>query len=98
LLRLVAAVRINAPIGAGVHVSNIFRKLGVCGWVQAAAVAERARPAGLRAGLTPPVQNLNTFAPRSWAIARSAPPSLRASLDDAPALGLTGPHSQEIPG
>ena len=65
MLRLVAAVRINAPIGAGVHVSNIFRKLGVCGWVQAAAVAERARPAGLRAGL-------NT--------ARAKPKHLRAQI------------------
>ena len=73
MLRLVAAVRINAPIGAevhispktaGVHVSNIFRKLGVCGWVQA-AVAERARPAGLRAGL-------NT--------ARAKPKHLRAQI------------------
>ena len=60
MLRLVAAVRINARIGAEVYispktavvdVSNIFHRLGVCGWVQAAAVAERARPAGLRAGL-----------------------------------------------
>ena len=74
MLRLVAAVRINARIGAEVyispktavvHVSNIFRKLGVCGWVQAAAVAERARPAGLRAGL-------NT--------ARAKPKHLRAQI------------------
>ena len=51
VLRLVAAGRTNAEIGAelyispktaGVHVSNILRKLGVSGRVQAAAVAERA--------------------------------------------------------
>jgi DNA-binding CsgD family transcriptional regulator len=51
VLRLVAAGRSNAQIGAelymsprtaGVHVSNILRKLGVAGRVQAAAVAERA--------------------------------------------------------
>ena len=51
VLRLVAAGRTNAQIGAelyispktaGVHVSNIIRKLGVSGRVQAAAVAERA--------------------------------------------------------
>ena len=74
MLRLVAAVRINARIGAEVYispktavvdVSNIFHRLGVCGWVQAAAVAERARPAGLRAGL-------NT--------ARAKPKHLRAQI------------------
>ena len=51
VLRLLAAGRTNAEIGAelyispktaGVHVSNILRKLGVSGRVQAAAVAERA--------------------------------------------------------
>jgi len=51
VLRLLAAGRTNAQIGAelyispktaGVHVSNIFRKLGVSGRVRAAAVAERA--------------------------------------------------------
>jgi DNA-binding CsgD family transcriptional regulator len=51
VLRLVAAGRTNTQIGAelyispktaGVHVSNIFRKLGVSGRVQAAALAERA--------------------------------------------------------
>jgi DNA-binding CsgD family transcriptional regulator len=51
VLRLVAAGRTNAQIGAelyispktvGVHVSNILRKLGVSGRVQAAALAERA--------------------------------------------------------
>jgi DNA-binding CsgD family transcriptional regulator len=51
VLRLVAAGRTNAQIGAelyispktaGVHVSNIIRKLGVSGRVQAAAMAERA--------------------------------------------------------
>jgi DNA-binding CsgD family transcriptional regulator len=51
VLRLVAAGRSNAQIGAelymsprtaGVHVSNILRKLGVTGRVQAAALAERA--------------------------------------------------------
>ena len=51
VLRLVAAGRSNAQIGAelyisprtaGVHVSNILRKLGVAGRVQAAALAERA--------------------------------------------------------
>jgi len=51
VLRLVAAGRTNAEIGAelyispktaGVHVSNILRKLGVSGRVQAAAWAERA--------------------------------------------------------
>jgi DNA-binding CsgD family transcriptional regulator len=51
VLRLVAAGRTNAQIGselfisprtAGVHVTNILRKLGVSGRVQAAAVAERA--------------------------------------------------------
>ena len=51
VLRLLAAGRTNAQIGAelyispktaGVHVSNILRKLGVSGRVQAAAVAERA--------------------------------------------------------
>ena len=51
VLRLVAAGHTNAQIGAelyispktaGVHVSNIIRKLGVSGRVQASAVAERA--------------------------------------------------------
>jgi DNA-binding CsgD family transcriptional regulator/tetratricopeptide (TPR) repeat protein len=51
VLRLLAAGRTNAQIGAelyispktaGVHVSNILRKLGVSGRVQAAAKAERA--------------------------------------------------------
>jgi len=51
VLRLLAAGRTNAQIGAelyisrttaGVHVSNILRKLGVSGRAQAAAVAERA--------------------------------------------------------
>ena len=51
VLRLLAAGRTNAQIGAelyisgktvGVHVSNILRKLEVSGRVQAAAVAERA--------------------------------------------------------
>ena len=51
VLRLLAAGRTNAEIGAdlyispktaGVHVSNILRKLGVSGRVQAAAIAERA--------------------------------------------------------
>ena len=52
VLRLLAAGRTNAQIGAelfisprtaGVHVTNILRKLGVTSRVQAAAVAERAR-------------------------------------------------------
>jgi DNA-binding CsgD family transcriptional regulator len=51
VLRLLAAGRTNAQIGAelyispktaGVHVSSILRKLGVSGRVQAAALAERA--------------------------------------------------------
>ena len=51
VLRLLAAGRTNAQIGAelyispstaGVHVSNILRKLGVSSRVQAAAMAERA--------------------------------------------------------
>jgi DNA-binding CsgD family transcriptional regulator len=51
VLRLLAAGRTNAQIGAelyispttaGVHVSNILRKLGVTSRVQAAALAERA--------------------------------------------------------
>ena len=51
VLRLLAAGRTNSQIGAelyisastaSVHVSNILRKLGVSGRVQAAAVAERA--------------------------------------------------------
>ena len=51
MLRLLGAGRTNAQIGtelymsprtAGVHVTNILRKLGVTGRVQAAAVAERA--------------------------------------------------------
>jgi DNA-binding CsgD family transcriptional regulator/tetratricopeptide (TPR) repeat protein len=51
VLRLLAAGRTNAEIGAelfispktaGVHVSNILRKLSVSGRVQAAALAERA--------------------------------------------------------
>jgi DNA-binding CsgD family transcriptional regulator len=51
VLRLVAAGRTNAQIGAelyispktaSVHVTSIFRKLGVSGRAQAAAVAERA--------------------------------------------------------
>jgi DNA-binding CsgD family transcriptional regulator len=51
VLRLLAAGCTNAQIGAelyispttaGVHVSNILRKLGVTGRVQAAALAERA--------------------------------------------------------
>jgi len=56
VLRLLAAGRTNAQIGAelyispktaSVHVTSIFRKLGVSGRVQAAALAERA-------GLLPP--------------------------------------------
>src|SRR5262249_22001558 len=56
VLRLLAAGRTNPQIGAelyisastaSVHVSNILRKLGVSGRVQAAALAERA-------GLLPP--------------------------------------------
>ncbi len=59
VLRLLAAGRTNAQIGAelyispktaGVHVSSILRKLGVSGRVQAAALAERA---GLLDGLPP---------------------------------------------
>ena len=59
VLRRVAAGRTNAEIGAelyispktaGVHVSNILRKLGVSSRVQAAAWAERA-------GLTHPAQD-----------------------------------------
>ena len=51
VLRLLATGRTNAQIGAelfissktaSVHVTSIFRKLGVAGRVQAAAVAERA--------------------------------------------------------
>jgi DNA-binding NarL/FixJ family response regulator len=51
VLRLLAAGRTNAQIGAelfisprtaGVHVTKILRQLGVSGRVQAAAVAERA--------------------------------------------------------
>ena len=51
MLRLLAAGRTNPQIGAelyiststaSVHVSNILRKLGVPGRVQAAALAERA--------------------------------------------------------
>ena len=51
VLRLLAAGRTNAQIGAelyispktaGVHVTSILRKLGVSGRVQAAALAERA--------------------------------------------------------
>jgi DNA-binding NarL/FixJ family response regulator len=51
VLRLVAAGRANAQIGAElyispttarVHISNILRKLGVTSRVQAAALAERA--------------------------------------------------------
>jgi DNA-binding CsgD family transcriptional regulator/tetratricopeptide (TPR) repeat protein len=51
VLRLLTAGRTNAQIGAelyisprtaGVHVTNILRKLGVSGRVQAAALAERA--------------------------------------------------------
>ena len=51
MLRLLAAGRTNAQIGAalyispktaGVHVSNILRKLRVAGRVQAAALAERS--------------------------------------------------------
>jgi DNA-binding CsgD family transcriptional regulator len=51
VLRLLVAGRTNAQIGAvlfisprtaGVHVTNILRKLGVSGRVQAAALAERA--------------------------------------------------------
>ena len=54
VLRLLAAGRTNPQIGAelyiststaSVHVSNILRKLGVPGRVQAAALAERALPA-----------------------------------------------------
>jgi DNA-binding NarL/FixJ family response regulator len=51
VLRLVAAGRTNAHIGAelfisprtaGVHITSIMRKLGVANRVQAAALAERA--------------------------------------------------------
>jgi DNA-binding NarL/FixJ family response regulator len=51
VLRLLTAGRTNTQIGAelyishktvSVHVSNILRKLGVSGRVQAAALAERA--------------------------------------------------------
>jgi DNA-binding CsgD family transcriptional regulator/tetratricopeptide (TPR) repeat protein len=57
VLRLVAAGRTNAQIGAdlyispktaGVHVGSILRKLGVSGRVQAAALAERAGMLGSR--------------------------------------------------
>ena len=66
VLRLVAAGRTNAQIGAelfispktaGVHVTNILRKLGVSNRVQAASLAERAglarpgRSKTLRAGI-----------------------------------------------
>jgi DNA-binding NarL/FixJ family response regulator len=62
VLRLLAAGRTNAQIGAelyispttaGVHVGNILRKLGVSGRVQAAALAERA-------GLLHPGASVNT--------------------------------------
>lgn len=63
VLRLLAAGRTNAQIGgelyispktAGVHVTNILRKLGVTNRVQAAAVAERAgAPAALAARVPP---------------------------------------------
>jgi DNA-binding NarL/FixJ family response regulator len=52
VLRLIVAGRTNAQIGAelyisprtaGVHVTNILRKLGVSNRVQAAALAEHAR-------------------------------------------------------
>ena len=56
VLRLLAAGKTNAQIGAelyispttaGVHVSNMLRKLGVSSRVQAAALAERAGLLGL---------------------------------------------------
>jgi DNA-binding CsgD family transcriptional regulator len=59
VLRLLAAGRTNAQIGAelyispktaSVHVTSILRKLGASGRVQAAALAERA---GLLAGQPP---------------------------------------------
>src|SRR5262249_12606700 len=59
VLRLLAAGRTNAQIGAelyispstaSVHITSILRKLGVSGRVQAAAVAERA---GLLSGSDP---------------------------------------------
>ena len=64
VLKLVAAGRTNAQIGAelyishktaSVHVSNILRKLGVSGRTQAAALAERAgllAASGAKAGPT----------------------------------------------
>ena len=75
MLRLLAAGRTNAQIGAelyispttaGVHVTNILRKLGVTSRVQAAALAERAGLLHTRAALNTGRGNLNTCEPRSW--------------------------------
>jgi DNA-binding CsgD family transcriptional regulator/tetratricopeptide (TPR) repeat protein len=81
VLRLLAAGRTNAQIGAelyisprtaGVHVTNILRKLGVSGRVQAAAVAERAGLLETQRPL-PSVGNLNTRQAQHCTADRSAP-------------------------
>jgi DNA-binding CsgD family transcriptional regulator len=69
VLRLVGAGRTNAQIGAelyisprtaGVHVTNILRKLGVSSRVQAAALAERAGLLPAPAALNNADRDLNT--------------------------------------
>jgi DNA-binding NarL/FixJ family response regulator len=69
VLRLVGAGRTNAQIGAelyisprtaGVHVTNILRKLGVSSRVQTAALAERAGLLPAPAALNITGRNLNT--------------------------------------
>jgi hypothetical protein len=80
------------------HVSNILRKLGASGRVQAAALAERA---GLLHAVTPGPAlstaraNLKIPGPGSWAVPRSAPPGHRASLDGG--TGRTGRPAHRNP-
>jgi DNA-binding CsgD family transcriptional regulator len=81
VLRLLAAGRTNARIGAelyispktaSVHVTSILRQLGVSGRVQAAALAERAAYSRLAAGKAIH-GNLRTCSVRHSTIARPGP-------------------------
>jgi DNA-binding CsgD family transcriptional regulator len=90
VLRLLAAGRTNAQIGAElyispttarVHISNILRKLGASYRVQAACAARAGRPAALWAELNALRGNLNTHRPRSGAIVRFAPRCPERMLD-----------------
>ena len=93
VLRLVAAGRSNAQIGAelfisprtaGVHVTNILRKLGVANRVQAAALAER-RPGGRPSALNTGPGNLNTATAR---LTNPQPSTVAASSAQSPSFDL----------